>query len=73
MGPVGNTFVGLIGGGLGGQLLSATGLLQSSGMIGDICGSAVGGGILMAIVGFIRNAVAAKRDDAIVPLLSYGV
>jgi len=29
-------------------------------MIGDIAGSAVGGGILMAIVGVIKNAMANK-------------
>jgi hypothetical protein len=50
----------LIGGGLGEQLLGATGLLQNSGMLGDIGGSAVGGAILMAIVGAIKNAMATK-------------
>jgi uncharacterized membrane protein YeaQ/YmgE (transglycosylase-associated protein family) len=60
LGPVGNTIVGLIGGGLGGQLLSATGLLQSTGMAGDIAGSAVGGGVLLVIVGLIKNAMAKK-------------
>jgi len=60
LGPIGNTIVGLIGGGLGEQLLGSTGLLQSSGMIGDIGGSAVGGAILMAIVGAIKNAMASK-------------
>jgi len=60
LGPVGNTIVGLIGGGLGEQLLSATGLLQSTGMARDIGGSVVGGGILMAIVGLIKNALADK-------------
>jgi uncharacterized membrane protein YeaQ/YmgE (transglycosylase-associated protein family) len=60
LGPVGNTIVGLIGGSLGGQLLSAAGMLQSSGMIGDIGGSAIGGGVLLAIVGLIKNAIASK-------------
>ena len=62
LGPVGNTIVGLIGGGLGQQLLSATGLLQSTGMVGDIGGSVVGGGILMTIVGLIKNAMANKSS-----------
>jgi uncharacterized membrane protein YeaQ/YmgE (transglycosylase-associated protein family) len=62
LGPVGNTIVGLIGGGVGEQILSATGLLPSGGggIAGNIGGSAVGGAILMAIVGAIKNAMAAK-------------
>ena len=60
LGPVGNTIVGLIGGGLGGQLLSMAGLLQNGGggTVADIGGSAVGGGVLMAIVGLIKNQMA---------------
>jgi len=62
LGPVGNTIVGVLGGGLGQQLLSATGMLQSSGMVGDIGGSAVGGAVLMAIVGVIKNMMANKSS-----------
>ena len=62
LGPVGNTIVGLIGGGVGEQILSAMGLLPSGGggLVGNIGGSAVGGAILMAIVGAIKNAMASK-------------
>ena len=60
LGPVGNTIVGVLGGGLGQQLLSATGMLQSSGMVGAIGGSAVGGAVLMAIVGIVKNMMANK-------------
>ena len=60
LGPIGNTIVGIIGGGLGAQLLNATGLFQPTSLIGDIGGSVVGGGILMTIVGLIKNAMASK-------------
>ena len=52
----------LIAGGVGEQILSATGLLSSGGggLVGNIGGSAVGGAILMAIVGAIKNAMANK-------------
>jgi uncharacterized membrane protein YeaQ/YmgE (transglycosylase-associated protein family) len=55
LGPIGNTIVGILGGGLGEPLLNMTG--QNSGMIGDIAGSAVGGGIVMSIVGLMKNAM----------------
>ena len=58
LGPLVNTIVGLIGGGLGGQLLNATGMLQSTGMVGDIAGSAIGGGVLMSIIGLVKTAMA---------------
>ena len=57
LGPVGNTILGLLGGGIGEQLLNVTGLLQNTGWLGDVAGSAVGGGILMTIVGLIRGAM----------------
>ena len=44
-----------------GQLIVTLGIsliLQNGGMIGDIAGSAVGGGVVMAIVGLIKNAMA---------------
>ena len=63
LGPVRNPIVGRIGGGLGGQLLgrlmppAADG---GTGMVGDIAGSAVGGGLLMVVVGVMTNAMANK-------------
>lgn len=64
-GPPGNTFIGVIGGGVTMLLLDVTGLLLMpptlsatlAGILGDACGSMLGGGILMAIVGLIKNAV----------------
>ena len=64
LGTLWNSVVGIIGGGLGGQLLSAIGVLgtQSGGLdigsiIGNILSSGVGGGVLLAIVGFVKNAM----------------
>ena len=62
LGPIGNTIVGLIGGGLGGQLLSTV-AGQPGGMVGDIAGSAVGGGALMAIIGLIKNAASGSQGS----------
>lgn len=58
LGPIGNTIVGLIGGGLVEQLMNSTGMLQSAGTAGNVAGSVVGGGVLMAIIGVIKNMIA---------------
>jgi uncharacterized membrane protein YeaQ/YmgE (transglycosylase-associated protein family) len=72
LGTVGNSIAGIIGGGLGGQLLSALGVVggtaaaastQAGGfdigsLIGQVAGGGVGGAILMIIIGFIKQAVA---------------
>ncbi|RPJ07636.1 MAG: hypothetical protein EHM28_06430 [Spirochaetaceae bacterium] len=59
-GVVINSIAGIVGGGLGGQLLNMLGIAaMPSGsfdivsILGNIASGAVGGGILMAIVGFI--------------------
>ena len=64
LGTLWNSVVGIIGGGLGGQLLSAIGVLGTQGggldigsIIGNVVSSGVGGGVLLAIVGFIKNAM----------------
>ncbi len=64
MGTLGNSIVGILGGGLGGSLLSmATGMDMSgggmdiSGILTSVAGGGVGGGVLMAIIGVIRNAI----------------
>lgn len=56
LGPVGNTVVGLIGGYLGPTLASG----QLEGMVGNIAGGGIGGLLLTAVVGFIKNAVSKK-------------
>lgn len=70
LGPVGNTIVGVLGGGLGGQLLSylgaggtamATGVATSGldvgAVVSSVLGGGVGGGILMVIVALVRQAM----------------
>ncbi|MBN1791608.1 MAG: hypothetical protein JW830_14000 [Bacteroidales bacterium] len=67
LGTVLNSIVGIVGGGLGGQLLGLLGLLglgsgseglDLAGILGSIAGGGVGGGVLMAIIGLIKKALA---------------
>ena len=65
LGPVGNSIVGILGGGIGGQLLgmlgvggaAAAGGLDIGSILSSIAGGGVGGGVLMVIVGLIRQAM----------------
>jgi hypothetical protein len=64
LGPIWNSVVGLLGGGLGGQLLNAVGMLGQSGgsmdigsILGNVASSGVGGGILLIVVGAIKKAI----------------
>jgi uncharacterized membrane protein YeaQ/YmgE (transglycosylase-associated protein family) len=68
LGTLLNAVVGIIGGGLGSQLLglggSMTGAegagLDVGALIGNMAGSGVGGAVLMVIVGVIRNMISSK-------------
>lgn len=66
LGTIGNSIVGILGGGIGGQILGALGVgaggggTDLAGIIGSIAGGGVGGGVLMAIIGLIKNAIAKK-------------
>ena len=65
LGATGNTIAGAIGGGLGGQLLSA--LLGSGGTdVGSLISAVAGGGgsgaILTLIVGLIRQAMSGQSS-----------
>ena len=64
LGPIGNSIVGILGGGLGGQLLGMGGMgaatsaasgLDIGSIVSSVAGGGVGGGVLMAIVGLIRQ------------------
>src|SRR5215467_5281494 len=72
LGTMGNTIAGLVGGGLGRQnlqalvpALSGSGSSDLGGILTNIAGSRVGGGLLMAIISVIKNALAEKlRQDS---------
>jgi len=63
LGTLGNSIAGIVGGGLGGQLMNMAGVGASGGMdiagiVSQIAAGGVGGGVLMAIVGVIKKAMA---------------
>jgi len=66
LGTLWNSIAGIIGGGLGGQLLGLLGIATGSGgmdiagIIGSIAGGGVGGGVLLAIIGVIKNMISKK-------------
>jgi hypothetical protein len=64
LGTVLNAIAGIIGGGLGGQILNLFGIaampsgaLDVGSIVGNIVSGGVGGGVLMAIVGFIKSLI----------------
>ncbi len=64
LGTAGNSIVGILGGGLGGQLLGMLGMgaaaeggMDISGILGSVAGGGLGGGVLMAIIGAIKKAM----------------
>ncbi len=69
LGIIGNSIAGILGGGIGGQLLAMFGLalgaeeasmdLQS--ILGYVATGATGGGVLMAIVGFVKKSLTKKK------------
>jgi hypothetical protein len=69
LGTLGNSIAGILGGGLGGQLLNALGLfggaqggsLDLASIIGNIASGGVGGGVLMAIIGLIKSMMASSK------------
>lgn len=70
LGTLGNSITGILGGGIGGQLLGMLGLgagaadaatgggMDIAGILGSVASGGVGGGVIMAIIGFIKNAMA---------------
>ena len=62
LGTLGNSLAGIVGGGLGGQLLGNLGVATGTGditqILGSVAGGGVGGGIVMAIIGLIKKAMA---------------
>jgi hypothetical protein len=71
LGPLGNSIAGIVGGGLGGQLLNmilgggaataaTAGGLDIGSIVEQIAGGGVGGGVLVLIVGIIKQAIAGQ-------------
>ena len=72
LGTLGNSIAGMLGGGLGGQILSAVlgsgaameGAATGSGMdamISQMAGGGVGGAVIIAVIGAIRTAMAKQK------------
>ena len=74
LGTIGNTIAGVIGGGVGAQIIGAllggggeavgtagAGGLDIGSIIGQIASGGVGGGVLMVIVGLIKQAMSGPR------------
>ncbi len=63
LGTLWNSIVGILGGGLGGQVLGLLGVgdgggeMDLSGILGSVGSGGIGGGIVMAIIGMIKNAM----------------
>lgn len=64
LGTAGNSIVGILGGGLGGQILAmlglggggaAAGALDLGSIVSSIAGGGVGGVVLMAIIGVLKQ------------------
>ncbi len=68
LGTIGNSIAGIVGGGLGGQILSMLGVgggaeagsMDISSILTSIAGGGAGGGVLMAIVGFVKGLLNKK-------------
>ncbi|HEY9182898.1 MAG TPA: hypothetical protein VIQ99_06845 [Gammaproteobacteria bacterium] len=64
LGTVLNSVVGILGGGLGGQILGMLGIatgggeMDLGGIAGSVAGGGVGGAVLLAIVGAVKKALA---------------
>ena len=55
LGTLRNSVVGILGGGLGGQLLGLLGMGDAGGIIGTVASSTVGGAALLAIVSLFKK------------------
>lgn len=66
MGTLLNSVIGILGGGLGGQVLSMLGIggaaaaggMDVASILTQVAGGGVGGGILLAIISLVKNAMA---------------
>ena len=68
LGTLGTSLSGIVGGGLGGQILSmlgaggvaaaAGGGLDIGSIVGSLASGGVGGGVIMAVIGVVKNMLA---------------
>ena len=64
LGTAGNSVAGILGGGIGGQLLGLLGVaaagggMDVAGVLGSLASGGVGGAVLMVIIGLIKKAIA---------------
>lgn len=66
LGPLGNSIAGIIGGGLGSQIIAAMGAggadaaagMDIGSIISSVASGGVGGGVVMAIVGVLKKMMA---------------
>jgi uncharacterized membrane protein YeaQ/YmgE (transglycosylase-associated protein family) len=75
LGTLGNSIAGIIGGGLGAQILSALGMagiaagdpaataMSLEQIASNVAGGGVGGAVLIAIIGAIRKSMTAKSSS----------
>lgn len=56
LGTTGNSIAGILGGGIGGQLLGMLGV-GGEGILGQVAGGGVGGAVLMVVIGLIKSAM----------------
>jgi hypothetical protein len=70
LGTLGNSIVGAIGGGIGGQLLTALlpaltggGGLDVGALLGEIAGGGAGGALLTIIAGLVKNMAAGQQPS----------
>jgi len=67
LGTIGNSIAGILGGGIGGQLLGMLGAapattgMDMNSIVESVAGGGVGGGVLIALVGIIKNMLAKKQ------------
>lgn len=72
LGTLGNSLAGILGGGLGSQILSMLGIfgggegttgMDLGSIVANLASSGVGGGALMAIIGVVRKAIGGGKAD----------
>ena len=71
LGTLGNSIAGILGGGLGGlggqilgmlNMMPAGGEMDLMGILGSVAGGGVGGGVVMAVIGLIKKAMAGGNN-----------